>query len=118
MPLEQQVGLVLVPGDLQGVGELDLILARLQAPADAADPADQEEHAEGEAQPRGPGDQPDSPDRVRVGGRVVGAGVVELAPEQVVEVGADRSVGGGQPGRQLSVQREPARPTPAEGSPG
>ena len=41
--LEQLVRLVLVVGDLQGVGELGLILARLQAPADAADSGQQQE---------------------------------------------------------------------------
>ena len=72
--------LVLVAGDLQGVGELGLVLTRFQAGADAADPVDQEDAAERQAERGGPADQADGPDRAR--GRVVGAGVVELALEQ------------------------------------
>ena len=47
--------------------------------------------------PAAPAISRDSPDRARVGGRVVGTGVIELAPGQLVEVGADAGVGGSQP---------------------
>ncbi len=79
MPLEQPLRLILVAGDLQGVGEFGLVLARLQVPADAAEPVHRQQRAERQAERRGPGDQGGGPDRARVGVRVVGAGVVELA---------------------------------------
>jgi hypothetical protein len=66
VPLEQPVRLVLVPGELEGVGELGLVLTRLQAGADATDPVAQEDGAERQAERRDPADQTDGPDRARV----------------------------------------------------
>ena len=97
MALKQPVRLVLVAGDLQRLGELGLVLAGLQVPADAADPVPQDEQADHDAQCGAAGDQAGDPVRVRGRVAVVGLPVVELAPEQPVEVGADGLVGGGQP---------------------
>jgi hypothetical protein len=99
--LEQQVRLVLVAGDLKGVGELRLILARLQVPADAADPGQQKETAGHEAEPGHTGDDPVRPRRARGRLDVVRVPVAALVEEQAVKVGAQRLIGG----RELGGER-------------
>jgi hypothetical protein len=90
------VRLLLVAGDLQGVGELRVLFARGQAAADAAEPEDGQQPGQGQAERGGPGDQPDSPGSAGGGTRAVGPGVVELSGEQPVELRADGGVSGGQ----------------------
>jgi len=111
----------LVARDLQGLGELLLVLARLQVPADPPEAVPQEEAAQDDAEDRGAAHQTRGPGRVRGGGRVVGAGAGQLVPKQAVQVGVDRGVGGHQPGvvrlgRQLGGAEQVAdrRPLPGE----
>ena len=114
---QQPVRLVLVAGDLQRLGEVGLVLAGLQVPADAADSAPQDEQADHDAEGGGAGDQAGSPGRAPGRATVVGLPVVELAPEQLVEVGADGLVRGGQPARRCrpAGQGERAEPVPDRG---
>ena len=96
MALQQLVRLVLVAGDLQRLGELGLVLPGLQVPADAADPAPQDEQADPDAKSGGTGDQAGGPGRARGRTPAVSLPVVELTLEQPVEAGADGLGSGGQ----------------------
>jgi len=75
-------------------------LAGFQVPADAPDPAPQEEHADHDASGRHAEDEAGGPRRARGRGRVIGACVVKLPQDQAVKVGAGRLVGGRQPARE------------------
>ena len=98
MALEQLVRLILVVGDLQGVSELGMILARLQAPADAADSGQQQDSAGRDAEDGGAHDEAHGPRLARGRLNAVHVPGVLLVEEQAVKVGADRLIGGGQPG--------------------
>ena len=103
--LQELLRLVLAVRELQGIGELRLVPAGFQAPAKAADLRPQEEPGDRDADGRGAEDETDGPARGHGRGRVIGGCVVELRPDQAVEVGADRLVGG----RQLVRERREGR---------
>ena len=96
--------LVLVVRDLQGVSELGLILARLQAAADPADSGQQQENTDREAEDGGAHDEDHGPRLVRGRREAVHVPVVLLDAEQVVKVDADRLISGGQPGGEGGVR--------------
>ena len=101
--------LVLVVRDLQGVSELGLILAGLQAAADAADPS----RSGGRPRCRdgGPHDEAHGLGLARGRLHTVHPPGVLLVEEQAVQVGADRLISGGQPGG----ERRPAGPPRSSG---
>ena len=92
--------LVLAVRDLQGIGELRLVLAGLQAPAAAADLVPQQEPGDPDARGRNAEDETGGPGRGRVRDHVIGACVVSLRRHHAVEVVAGQLVGGRQPGRE------------------
>ena len=96
--------LVLVVRDLQGVSELGLILARLQVPADTADPGQHQQDADREAEDGGAHDEAQGPRLVRGRRDAVPMPVALLDAEQAVKVRADRLIGGGQPGGEGGVR--------------
>jgi hypothetical protein len=104
MALEQQVRLVLIAGELQGVNELRLILPGLQVPADAPDARPQQEPADHQAEHGHPDDEPGEPHRVRGRGHAICLRVAPLDEKQAVQVSAQRLIGGGQPGGERRVR--------------
>jgi len=98
MALEQLVRLVLVVGDLQDVGELRLGLAGLEVPADAPEPVPQEQQAEHQTDHRDADQQAGGVLGAGRGLRVVGVRIAAFLQDQLVQVRADRLVGGGQLG--------------------